>query len=129
MFNFRKAKNLWKTKRKTKDIDPDEIFLDSSNLPKFDTHQFEGRLEKPITKKTIIFVSIFFIIIGLIFSGRIWNLQITNGNAYAERSEDNNLRHIIQFPERGIIYDRNGVELAWNIPNEENPDFSNAPFL
>ena len=34
-----------------RDIAPDEIFLDSKNLPEFNTQQFEGRLEKPIPKK------------------------------------------------------------------------------
>ncbi|HJN62617.1 MAG TPA: penicillin-binding transpeptidase domain-containing protein [Candidatus Paceibacterota bacterium] len=120
---FKKKRNFWKEKKLAKDIDPDEIFLDSSNLPKFDINQFEGRLEKPIGKRTIIFLAAFFVLVALIFSSRIWYLQIAKGEAYLQRSEDNNLKNLIQFPERGIIYDRNDVELVWNIPNEENPDF------
>ena len=46
-----------------KDIDPDEIFLDSENLPNFNKQQFEGRLEKPIPKRSIIFLSSFFVIV------------------------------------------------------------------
>jgi len=53
-------------KRSYKDIDPDEIFLDSENLPKFDTHQFEGRLEHPISRHTSsIFGAIFVFLIAL----------------------------------------------------------------
>ena len=37
---------------KDKEIYHDEIFIDSENIPQFDTQQFEGRLEKPISKKT-----------------------------------------------------------------------------
>jgi hypothetical protein len=43
-----------------KDIDPDEIFLDSKNLPNFNKQQFEGRLEKAISKRSIVFFGFFF---------------------------------------------------------------------
>ncbi|MGH7249801.1 MAG: hypothetical protein ACREGC_02400, partial [Minisyncoccia bacterium] len=47
-------------KRKIKNanffVEPDEIFLDSKNLQNFDRQQFEGRIEKPIPKKTIFFL-------------------------------------------------------------------------
>ena len=31
--------------KNNKEIDPDEIFMDSRNLPQFDNQQFEGRIE------------------------------------------------------------------------------------
>ena len=46
--------------RVNKDIDPDEIFLDSSNLPNFDNSQFEGRIVKPISGTGIAFLAVFF---------------------------------------------------------------------
>ena len=45
------------------EIDPDEIFLDSENLPAFDIHQFEGRLEKPISMMVILII---FLKVGLV---------------------------------------------------------------
>jgi len=45
------------------EIEPDEIFLDSENIPAFNRQQFEGRLEKPITKRTIFFLAAVFLII------------------------------------------------------------------
>ena len=54
-------KRLKKDKKFYSDIAPDEIFLDAANLPKFNTNQFEGRIEKPIHTRTIILLSIFFI--------------------------------------------------------------------
>ena len=71
-------------KRKILTVEPDEIFLDSKNLQNFDLQQFEGRIEKTIPKKTILFLG------------------------------------IILFAERGIIYDRNRQELAWNKVGEED---------
>jgi len=103
-------------KIKNYNIDPDEIFLDDSNLPSLDLHQFEGRLEKPISKKVIFLVGMVFFLIGFSFFVRIGYLQAVEGGSYAERSKNNSLRHTVIIPSRGIIYDRNKVELAWNKP-------------
>lgn len=114
-------KNIFKTGRNLNDseIAPDEIFLDSSNLPNFDVHQFEGRFEKPITKKTILMLAGFFVVIGIVFVGRVGFLQISKGEFFKKRSENNRLQHTPLFSERGVIYDRNGVELAWNSPRDD----------
>ncbi len=99
-------------------VDPDEIFLDSTNLNNFDTQQFEGRLEQPISKRTIYFIATFFVSIVFIFTFQLFNLQIKKGEAFLERSENNKLNKDIIFADRGIIYDRRGVELAWNKKND-----------
>jgi penicillin-binding protein 2 len=109
-------------------IDPDEIFLDSQNLPGFDTNQFEGRIEKPISKKTIIGLGLFFTLITFIFLGRVWNLQITNGQEYLDRSVKNSLRHTLIFADRGIIYDTNNNPLAWNNSREQGQEFSTREY-
>ena len=97
-------------------IDPDEVFLDSHNLPLFDTQQFEGQFEKTITKQALyLLIGTFFIVI-LIFIGKIFNLEINQGKVFAERSERNTLRYTSIFSQRGVIYDRQGLELAWNNP-------------
>lgn len=101
-------------KRSYQDIHPDEIFLDSKNLPEFNLHQFEGRIEKPISPRTFIFFGILSLLILIAFIGRLFDLQITEGAAYAEKSENNILRQTIIFAARGIIEDRNGEQLAWN---------------
>jgi len=101
-------------KIKNQDLDPDEIFLDSSNLPSFDNQQFEGRIEKPISRRAIYLAGLFFLLFFSLFLGRVGFLGVVEGKEYAERSENNTLRHTPIFPERGIIYDRNKTELAWN---------------
>lgn len=105
--------------KKNKEIDPDEIFLDSSNLPKFDTNQFEGRIVSPISKRGITFLGFFFTVLFIVFAVKVWNLQITNGAAYSTRSENNRLRHTTIFSMRGVIYDRNNEKLAWNTFGED----------
>ena len=116
-------------RKKNTQIDPDEIFLDSSNLPGFDTQQFEGRIEKPIAKNTIFFVAWFFLLVIIIFSIKLFSLQIINGESYLARSENNRLRHSVIFTERGVIYDRNGIEMAWNTVNEKDEDFAKREYI
>jgi len=95
-------------------VEPDEIFLDSKNLQNFDRQQFEGRIEKPIPKKTILFLGIFFLFCAGTFLIRLGYLQIQKGEAYFKRSQNNTLEKQLIFADRGIIYDRNKKELAWN---------------
>jgi len=119
-------------KNKNSFVEPDEIFLDSKNLQNFDRQQFEGRIEKPIPKKTVNFLGIFFLVVILIFGARLIYLQIQNGDAYRTRSENNTLEKVNIFTERGIIYDRNKKELAWNEKGDlgaELPLGSSAPTI
>lgn len=111
---IRKILSKQKIKNANFFVEPDEIFLDSKNLQNFDRQQFEGRIEKPISKKTIIFLGLFFVLFLGGFSTRLGYLQIQKGEAYLDRSQNNVLEKQIIFSDRGIIYDRNKEELAWN---------------
>ncbi|MGQ0810254.1 MAG: penicillin-binding protein 2 [Nitrospiraceae bacterium] len=48
---------------------------------------------------------------------RLWHLQIREGPYYRDLSENNRTRSVILEPARGLIYDRNGVLMANNIPS------------
>ena len=102
-----------KLKRNTL-VEPDEIFLDSKNIQNFDRQQFEGRIEKPIPKRTMLFLAGAFAVVVLVFGSRLVYLQIINGQSYFNRSQNNILEKAILFTDRGIIYDRNKVPLVWN---------------
>ena len=118
---IRKILNKKKVRNANFFVEPDEIFLDSENLPNFDRQQFEGRIEKPISKKTAIFLGVFFLLFTVIFYSRLGYLQIQKGEAYLNRSQNNVLEKQIIFSDRGIIYDRNKVELAWNKKTADSP--------
>lgn len=96
------------------EIDPDEIFLDSSNLPDHDAMHFEGKVERPVSRRAIIFVGAFFFLVAVTFGSRAAQLEVAQGATFAEISRDNVLESSITFATRGIIFDRNGKELAWN---------------
>jgi len=119
--------NFFRRKRRNllqEDIYPDEVFLDSSNLPDYDKSQFEGRIERPISLYSILFVGVVFVLVSVIFSGKLWALQIMNGEKYAAQSENNRLHHTLVFAERGVVFDRKGVPLIWNEINPDTSEFS-----
>jgi penicillin-binding protein 2 len=123
---FHTIKNYFRKNRRSQNqtIAPDEIFLDSQNLPNFDTDQFEGRIEKSITYKVFSFVMFFIIFVGVIFTYKLWGLQIVQGEKLRNRSDNNNLRQTTIYANRGIIYDRNGLPIVWNTINESSPDYA-----
>lgn len=106
------------------DVEPDEIFIDSSNLPNFDTDQFEGRLEKPISLKSIFGVASIFLVICLVFVGQSYKLQIVEGQSWKDKAENNRLNQSLIFAERGVIQDRNGMLLAWNETDPNLKDYA-----
>ena len=117
------------TRAPVHEIDPDEIFLDSSNLPQFDRHQLEGRLEHPISRRTVWSVGGVFLVILLVVLSKSFALQIEEGEAYARRSAENRLRHTLIFGARGVLYDRTGKLLAWNVADKEQSEFSERRYL
>ena len=53
--------------------------------------------------------------VAVVFAGRLFKLQILDGNNYILQTDGNRTQNISVPPSRGIIYDRNGIILARNI--------------
>ena len=117
------SSKFFRRKKKYEALDPDEIFLDSSNLPEFDEDQFEGRIEKPIRRRTIYFLATFFFVFAGIYFYQLGKLQIVKGPYYKNIAENNRLHNSIIFGERGVVTDRNGELLAWNVIDPDATDF------
>lgn len=101
-------------KQSSFEIDPEDVFLDARNIPTFNVDQLEGHLEKPLP----VYMSYVFLIgcvaLFIAFSGRLFSMQIVQGDSYQEKSDKNHLRSTPIFAHRGTISDRNGELLAWN---------------
>ncbi len=70
-----------------------------------------------IAKKNIlIFFSVAIAALAIIL-GRVFYLQILQGEIYRSIAEDNRIREVPIVAQRGVIYDRNGKQLVENIPN------------
>lgn len=72
-----------------------------------ESNQFKNRVFKAVILVAILVV---FIII------RLSNLQLFNYQLYSSLATKNQLEHLPIEPNRGLIYDRNGVLLAENLP-------------
>ena len=105
----------FKVKRKYSDIETEEILLDSKRLKESPDSERE-KLETPIKEKIL---KIFFIcvaaILVLLFL-KSFQLQIIKGNYWKSLAEENRIRSYPIAAPRGIIYDKNMIPLATNIP-------------
>lgn len=111
------------------EIYPDEILLDARNSPKFNAQQMEGKIEKPISKRAILLITLFAGIFGSIAVWKLWSLQVVNGAYYADRSTSIGFDKIPVFADRGVVYDRNGKELIWNVESPNDDTFSHRAYI
>ncbi|RJQ37796.1 penicillin-binding protein 2 [Candidatus Parcubacteria bacterium] len=99
------------------EIDPEEIFLDAANAPGFRREQHEGRIERPISYSAFTAFAAIAALGILVIAGRLAQLQLWEGNLFAEQARANKTYPItIQAP-RGIFYDRNFEKLVENRPS------------
>jgi penicillin-binding protein 2 len=110
--------------RKYGDINPEDIFIDSTNLPGFEEHRFEGRIERPVRPETFFVLKVVLALIIIALISKLWVLGIKQGSLYAQISENNRLEQTLIFANRGLIFDRNMNELATNIVKEEESGFA-----
>ena len=103
-----KYKNSWV--ESSFDIDDDQ----DEKLSISHTRQY---VKPNITKNLIFYFSLFIFLVFAVIVGRIFFLQILRGDEYFVLAENNRTRDRSILSERGIIYDRNGVELVQNIPS------------
>lgn len=114
---------MFKKKPRKKSVEFDEILLDASNLPSFNQGRMEGKMELPITARSIGVVGLLFGVIALLFFGKLFNLQVIEGSSYRDQSENNRINEGMIIAERGVIYDRRGELLAWN-ENDYTSEYS-----
>lgn len=106
----------FKVKRRFKEeIEPEEILLDSKRLKESPDSEKE-KIEKPIKENILkIFLIFIIVILGALFF-KSFELQIIKGNYWQSLAEENRVRSYPIQPLRGIIYDKNKIPLAINIP-------------
>lgn len=61
------------------------------------------------------FIKGFFVIIGIIFLTKLFFIQVVDSN-YADAAERNTIQKEIEYPYRGLIYDRHGKLIVYNKP-------------
>ena len=116
-------------KRRETEIEPDEILIDSRNLPEFDTDRLEGRIERPLSQRTLFFAGGVLVLLFSALLVRAGDLQIRNGEAYATQARENQLAERTIFADRGHLLDRKGVALAWNERQVPEDDFASRVYI
>lgn len=118
-----------KLKRKKVEINPEDTLLDDENIPGYNTDRFEGVFERPITQQIIKRVGFIFIFLGCLVVFQLGKLQIVEGTNNYQKSEANRLHSVPIFSQRGVIFDRNNIELAWNSVSETDSPFNNREYI
>ncbi len=98
-------------------VEFDEILLDVSNLPSFNTGRMEGRRELPIRDRNIYLIGGLFLVAAFFFLWQIFNLQVVEGARYRQVSDNNSVNRSVIIAERGVVYDRQGEMVIWNEPD------------
>jgi len=108
--------NKFKVKRKFKeDIELEEIFLDSKRLKESPEAERE-KLERPIKEKVLKLFFIFTAVLLVLLFVKTFHLQIIKGDYWRNLADENRIRSYPIKALRGIIYDKNKIPLAINIP-------------
>lgn len=111
---MRPIAHLFTRRKKYTALEPDEIFIDSQNLPSFDKNHLEGRIERSLSQSVYRNVIVACGLLITLFAGQSFILGVWNSDFYASWAKENRLQHDSLLAERGLITDRNGVKLAVN---------------
>ena len=116
MFGCPQAK--FKIKRPQKEIEFHEVLLDSlAQRKERELGLSEQKLEVLLPQRLLQALWLSFLILTLVLFGKTAQLQVFEGEALAQASEDN--QYVIRLiqAQRGVIYDRNMTQLVSNKPS------------
>jgi len=105
-------------RRNYKQLDPEDVLIDVAHQKEFGSATLEGQLVASISRRPIIILTSLVVLVACLLAGRLFFLQVVQGEEFRDRSESNRLDHKILFAKRGAITDRYGDLLAWNIPQD-----------
>lgn len=77
---------------------------------------WEERQKNPYRGRLLLFRGAI-ILAFLVLLGQLWRLQILEGSRYRAYADENRLRLRTLDAPRGVIYDRHGTQLVYNIPS------------
>ncbi|MBI4837269.1 MAG: penicillin-binding protein 2 [Candidatus Portnoybacteria bacterium] len=89
-------------------LELEEVFLDAQK----DQTQ---KMETPIRRRVFILFYVMVIVLFTFLIGAAGWLQIVNGSSYLAQAEKNRIRIAPIFAPRGIIYDKDGKQLVYNV--------------
>ncbi len=110
MFGIHHSNKKW-----FQDIEPQEILLD--RLAQKKEKDIQGKFEVPLPKKNFLALEIIFLFLLLILFAKTFQFQVLEHKNLSYLSKINSERIYQVKAPRGVIYDRNMVQLVWNKPS------------
>ncbi len=104
--------------RYTKHVDVEEVLLDASNIPSFNSGRLEGKRELPITKNKVLTIWLLFLLISVAYLIKIYSLQITHGDKFLVIAKNNSVDKVLIIAERGVVFDKRMEMMIWNEVDE-----------
>ncbi|MDP3727091.1 MAG: penicillin-binding transpeptidase domain-containing protein, partial [bacterium] len=108
-------KNIFR-ERERAEINPEDIFMDAVNIHGFRPEMQEGRIERPIPRSSLLAFGVLVAVGLVVLVGRIGDLALIRGEAFALQAQANRTYPIAIAPPRGIFYDRDFKKLVENTP-------------
>lgn len=105
---------MWFRSKAKNQVEFEEILLDVSNLPSFNTGRLEGKRELPIASRNVLIVGLLFLIVSGGFLVKLYHLQVLEGAEFRAISDNNSVNRTVIIAERGVVYDRTGEMVIWN---------------
>ena len=108
----------FKIKRPQKEIEPQEVLLDS--LAQKKEREFgisEQKLEVLLPQKILQMLWLGLLVLTLVLFGKTAQLQVWEGKTLTQRSEENRYAVRLIQAQRGVIYDKNMTQLVFNKPS------------
>jgi len=94
---------------------PGFAFGDHIKTEKIRRHHYKDEGESPLRSRGILLPAVLFIAVILLVI-KLFSLQLIHGSEYKKLSDSNRTRtYVIRAP-RGVIFDRNGLPLVYNMP-------------
>lgn len=112
LFNKLKIKKFF-----NQDLEPQEVFLDLlSQKQQERAGVSEKTMEVPLSKNILGIFYLCFLLMIIIFFAKTFQLQIIEGKSLSNASEENRFKAYSIQAERGVMYDKNKVQMISNIP-------------
>jgi penicillin-binding protein 2 len=112
LFNKLKIKKFF-----NQDLEPQEVFLDLlSQKQQERAGVSEKTMEVPLSKNILGIFYLCFLLMIIIFFAKTFQLQIIEGKSLSNTSEENRFKAYSIQAERGVMYDKNKVQMISNIP-------------
>jgi len=110
MFGIHRSNKKW-----APDIEPQEILLD--RLAQRKEKDIPGKFEVPLPRRNFLVLEIIFLFLLLILFAKTFQFQVLEYKNLSYLSKANSERvYQIRTP-RGVIYDKNMIQLVWNKPS------------